>query len=345
MRIYSNQLSDNLRNNFAKVYIISSDEPYWYEYAGSLIIQKAISMGFSTSNKENFSDDSISLDDLREALTSTGLFADNIIVEVSLTNIKSEKAKKVISLITECLHDDLLVILKIPQVTQADLKTKIMQALDKEAVTIIYYPATDQDLINLITEKSQQFNLNLSYEAKNLIKQTYEGNLFALVQSLEKLSLSGFSGNVDLNSISQYIENSNHFSVFSIIDSFIDSKVSADKRLRIIETLKDEGIQMVDMISKLGSAISNLYELKDCLDNNISPDTFFDAHPLLKALKQKRQIYITAAQSISTATLKQMIKLICKADIYARSFDNEMAYLLIRDIVVLRNNPKTILVE
>ena len=83
MRIYSNQLSDNIRNNFAKVYIISSDEPYWYEYAGSLIIQKAISMGFSTSNKENFSDDSISLDDLREALTSTGLFADNIIVEVS----------------------------------------------------------------------------------------------------------------------------------------------------------------------------------------------------------------------------------------------------------------------
>lgn len=337
MKIYSNQLQNNLSNALAPVYLFSSNEPYWLMYASELVISAAEKKGFSRANKVRFTDDDLNFDKLVEALSSPGLFADNIIVEVNLSSIKG-KAAQALTLIHEYLNPDLLAIVTIPQISQSELKLKTLANLDQAGITTIFYPATDQEISNLINQTSQKFGITLPIDCQILLKQTYEGNLFSLCQSIEKLSLSGIKGNISIETLSEHIENDNHFSIFAIIDTFVQSNASLAKRIRVLDSLRAEGQTVTEIISKLGSAIHTLYEIRTILDQGGNLEKFYESHPMLRVMKQKRLAYQNAANSIKISTFKQMIKLICQADILSRSFNENQAFLLLREIMALRTN-------
>lgn len=337
MKIYSNRLKEHLAKQLDKVYIFASDEPFWLMNAAEMVVEKACQCGFSRSNKERFTDDDLNLDNLSEALTSPGLFADNIIVEINLSSLKP-KNQTVLQTVAKSLHDDLVVIITLPQISQADLRTKNIAALDKLGISVIFYQATDQEIYNLIADTCSKYQIVLNNNAQALLKQTYEGNLFALCQSIEKLNLCGFTGNISLDVLKDHIENDNHFSIFTIIDTFINNQISIQKRLRVLNTLRDEGENVTDMVNKLGNALSTIYEIRCIIDNGGNLESFFESHPLLRSFKQKRDQYINTANTLSLATLKYMLKLICKADILARSFNEDMAFLYLREIVAMRSS-------
>lgn len=123
MLLYQNKLDEALaRGDFAPVYILCSDEPFWHEEYTERIIALAEKRneGYTRTNKVGFDDDSINLATLEEACSSTGLFADKVIIVLSLKSIKS--GTPALNSLASCLNPDMLAIVRLPRISKGDLK-------------------------------------------------------------------------------------------------------------------------------------------------------------------------------------------------------------------------------
>ncbi len=337
MKIQSYNFASNLQSNLANVYIFSSDEPFWLEESTNMVFAKAKSLGFDTTNRYRFSDDAIDLNELQNCCESPGIFADKVFVILNLSGLKT-RSLEILKNVATYLNSSLYVIITLPQLSNKELAHKSLAPLDKQGVTVVFYPSTTNELIQLLMRKAQLFNIRLQQDAALLLIETYEGNIFAMVQSLEKLSLSGLAGTITADVVRQYSENNNHYSIFSIVDSFIDPNFAIVKRLRMLNTLHDDGYTAVELVAKVGSAITALYEIRYRLDHRESLEPWYEKHPLLRTFKQKRALYERGAQATTLSHLSHLMRLINKADILARSFQEDAAMLLMREIAVNRNN-------
>src|SRR5574344_592813 len=319
MKIYSNKLDENLRAGLNGCYIFASNEPFWLTNASERVLEQAYAKGFTPENKYSFSDDNLNLDALQEACSSPGLFANKVVVTLNIKNLKG-RAAEALKLVKE-------------------LRNSLLAPLEKVAIVVIFYPLSDNEMMNFIVEQAKKYQISFQRDGISLLYRTYEGNLFALVQAIQKLNLCGYTGVVNTDILKNNIDSDNHFSTYDLVEGFVDANNTAQKRLRMLESLKNEGVSITDILSKIGQALTSLYELRSLIDNNQNIETWFEKHPLLKLLKSKRSIYSQGANSISSESISHLLNLLCQADILARSFDEESAFLILREIAVSRSFP------
>lgn len=340
MKIYGKDFYTVAGKEIRPVYILSTDEPFWAEDGCKFIFEHAAGEGFNDATPVSFSEDGFNKDSFSEACTSPGLFAAHTEVKLVLKGFKSNVAKQALTILNESLNPALLAIVCLPRLSGQDLKSsKVISALEKKGLLTIFYPLEGNNLFSFIRQRASMNNLQLDQSSISLLAEAYEGSMSALVQVLEKLSLSGYSGKVPTNVVTNSISADNHFSSFSLTEAFISSNVSPEKRIRIIHNLSEQNTPAYEMTARIGNALSDLLSIRLLLDANKSPDSFFDNHRLLKMLKFKQPMYLQGAKSLSTAALKRLVRLICLADIKARSFDEEGAVLILEEIAVERSYP------
>ncbi len=340
MQIYSNQLNAELQKGIAPLYIISSDEPFWHSDASSAIIANAKSKGFTNYVYSSFSDDSVNLEQLADTCSSPGLFAERVIVVLTVNSLKSKNGKEAMNIISQSLNPTLLPIITLPRLSKSELgPKKFYGALANKGLLTIFYPLKDNEFINFIIARANKYGLTLNAEGAAMIQSAYQGNMFALVQTLEKLSLAGYKGYVPPEEIRENISSGNHFSIFDLIDAFVDASVQPSKRLTMLSSLKGEGYSATELVTQVGNAFTDLIKMRMILDSGAPLNDFFDKHRLLKALKTKRPIYQHGAETLTLSQLRKMINLVCEADIKARSFDDEGALMILQELAIARSYP------
>lgn len=340
MLLYQNKFDEQLaQGKLYPVYIIASDEPFWHdEYTNKIInLAEKTNQGYTKDNKVSFDDDNKNLAALEEACSSTGLFAEKVIVILTLKNLKS--GALMLASLASCLNNDLLAIVRMPRISKADLKQKSLATLDGVGITTVIYPMNERDAINFIQTRAARMHLDLDVEGAYLIYEAYEGNLGAQIQALHKLDLAGYTNKKLLSKdiIRDQIAADRHFTVFEFKDALIDPEVSPQKRLKILHTLYTEGENISTLIRNAGNAITELLEMRSKLDNGIMLESWFNENPILRVLKTKQILYKKAANSISTKGVLKLSKLICRADLEARFYREQMAMLLLEEICVLRS--------
>lgn len=340
MLLYQNKLDEALaRGDFAPVYILCSDEPFWHEEYTERIIALAENRneGYTRTNKVGFDDDSINLATLEEACSSTGLFADKVIIVLSLKSIKS--GTPALNSLASCLNPDMLAIVRLPRISKGDLKNKALAPLDNVGITTVFYPMDERNTVRFIQNRAAQMQIGLDPEGASLIYEAYEGNLGAQIQALNKLDLAGLShqGLLPVAVVRDQVAADRHYTAFEFKDALLDPDVRPQKRLKMLYTLCAEGERLAVLIRNAGNAINDLLEMRTRLDRGIMLDSWFNENPVLRALKSKQQLYLRAANSISTAGVLRLCDLICRADLEARYYHEDTAIMILEEICVLRS--------
>ncbi len=338
MKIYYKDLNNKLSQGIAPIYILSSDEPFWHEEVQKEIINASLNFGFTLDNKVSFSGDSLDIDEFGGSCLSPGLFADKIIVTLTLSDLKQGTAA--LTMLKETLNPTLLAIVCLPQLSNSDLKSKILAPLVEAGIAIVFYPLDERQQIDFVMDRARRLNLQLDQEAAFILKESYLGNLAALNQAIQKLELAGFAnkGLITADIIKEQTSYENHFSIFELTEAFIDYNYPIIKRINVLKTLYNEGVNIAVLIMRVGAALKTLYEMRTIIDRGALLDDFFGNHPLLRNLRSKQNIYRMAANSITTPQIQDLIKILCEADIKARNFDEKYALMLLEEIAVKRTN-------
>ena len=329
MNIKPEQLHSSVSNQMASTYFAFGAEILLVEQSLSTIKAAARENGFTERFRFDI-DGNFSWDSMFSLISSPSLFAEKRIIECRLTSGKiGVRGSKALTEIVEALPEDILLIISSGKLEMVQQKSKWFKALDKNGVIIQHWEVQSNQLVGWITRNMTQLGLNSNIEAANAIAYCTEGNLLATMQEIEKLKIAYPDGKINLKEYLDQIDQQSQYSVFGLIDSALLG--DTDKVNKIFNSLVDDSIPPVILISSLYREITNLVMMSIELKTNDTLESILNKHRVW----QKRKPFISnALKKHSYQKLQKILLKLGRIDRSLKGMDNLNVYDELQNVVI-----------
>lgn len=312
IRIYPEQVTSQLTDKLKTCYLIFGNDPLLSQESMDKICQVAQQQGFSERYTYSL-DTSIDWDTIYHLSQSLSLFASRqililILPESGPTSAIAEKLLK----LAELLHPDLLLILCGGKLTKAQENSAWCKKIGQDAVYINCLTPEQSRLPQWINQRAKAISVTLDKQANELLCYCYEGNLLALNQALERLSLLYPDGNLTLPRVKEAVNNAVNFTAYHWVDALLAGKI---KRVwHILQQLQREDYEAVILLRIMQRELILLLTLTQ---QNSDKDLkkLFDQHKIWQA---RRPLISAALQRLSIRELQFAIQLITHAELHLK---------------------------
>lgn len=206
--------------------------------------------------------------------------------------------------LTGLLHDDLLLIVRGNRLTRAQENAAWYNALSKNAVLINCQTPEQAQLPRWVAARARQMKLSPDEAAIQLLCYCYEGNLLALNQALERLSLLWPDGKLTLPRVEQAVNDAAHFTPFHWVDALLAGK--STRALHILQQLRLEASEPVILVRSIQRELLQLVNLKR--QSAQTPlRTLFDKQ---RVWQNRRPLISEALNRLSAEQLWQAVRLL-----------------------------------
>lgn len=326
IRIYPEQLSAQLQDGLRACYLLCGNEPLLLQESQDAIRAAAQQHEFS----EHFSvtlDASTDWDAIFSTCQELSLFASRQTLLLMLPENGANAAigEQLVKLST-LLHSDILLILRCPKLTKAQENSAWYKALSTNGVMVPCLTPEQAQLPRWVATRAKAMKLTLDDAANQLLCYCYEGNLLALSQALERLSLLWPDGKLTLPRVEQAVSDAAHFTPFHWVDALLAGK--SKRALHILRQMKAEDSEPVIIIRTLQRDLMTLLQLQRQMANT-ALRTLFDQH---RVWQNRRPLFSDALQRISAQQLLQAIRLLTRIEMtlkqdYCQSLWSELETL------------------
>ncbi|GMQ92132.1 MAG: DNA polymerase III subunit delta [Gammaproteobacteria bacterium] len=276
MQLKPQELAGHLHNGLVSAYLIGGDEPLLVDEACMAIRHAAKKAGFQDRQVFNV-DRSFDWIALAEASRSLSLFAERRLLELRIPNARpGDAGRKYLQAFLENPPDDTLLLVICGKVDKATRNTKWIKALDHVGVVSIAYPVVARELPTWITQRLKARGLVAEPGVLPLLTYHFEGNLLALAQEIDKLSLLVSEGRLSVADIEHNLSDNARFSVYALVDACLQGDAAA--ALRILNTLRAEGTEPVLIIWALARESRNMVSIARQLQGGDNEAYVFQKH-------------------------------------------------------------------
>ncbi|OMQ25538.1 DNA polymerase III subunit delta [Serratia oryzae] len=309
IRLYPEQLAAQLREGLRACYLLSGNEPLLLQESQDLIRHAAQQQQFT----EHYS---ISLDVHTdwEAIFSIcqamSLFASRqtLLLTFPENGPTAPIAEQLVKL-AGLLHEDILLVLRGPRLTKAQENSAWFKALSPNGVLISCQTPEQAQLPRWVAQRAKSMQLELDDAANQLLCYCYEGNLLALSQALERLSLLHPDGKLPLPRVEQAVSDAAHFSPFHWLDALLAGK--SKRAWHILQQLQQEDVEPVILLRTLQRELLMLLTLQRRMAST-PLRTLFDQH---KVWQNRRSLITQALQRLSGQQLQQAVRLLAQIEV------------------------------
>lgn len=311
MKIFADRVVQTLERQWFNCYLLFGNEPLFIQESRDLIIAKAKQLGFEEHHRFTL-DKSLDWNELFDCTQALSLFSSKQIIELTVpeSGISAAAGKSLLEF-APSLHQDIVLILTGSKLTRAQESAKWFKALNGCLVNCAT-PDTKR-LPQWVSQRCHTMQLKPDHEALMLLCQWHEGNLFALSQSLEKLTLLFPDGVLTLLRVQESLSRHNHFTVFHWIDALLEGKPK--RACRILSQLEVEGVEAIILLRSLQKELMQLIKMKQ-MQQQTSLQQVFDQ---FKIWQTKKPLYSAALARLDLRKLKQAISLLSAIEIEAKT--------------------------
>lgn len=310
MQIKTGQLEASLAKNLAPVYLFSGDEPLQLGEAADAVRKAAQLAGFV--NRELLIADNahFNWNQLAETADSFSIFADKKIIDLRLPSgtVGVEGAKALVAY-CERLPDATLLIITLGKLSKDALKSRWVQAIDKQGVIMQVWPLEGLDLQHWLQRRMQQRGLDTSTEGLRILLNRVEGNLLAAAQEIEKLYVLYGSGRIESQHIADAVVDSSRYDVFKLMDSVLSGNV--ERIFKILSGLKAEGIAAPIVLWALTREARMLIKIKLALASGQDKEMVFRNNQIWD---KRKQLVSESLKRLGDSDLQSLLVLSAKAD-------------------------------
>ncbi|EBS1064633.1 DNA polymerase III subunit delta [Salmonella enterica] len=309
IRLYPEQLRAQLNEGLRAAYLLLGNDPLLLQESQDAIRLAAASQGFEEHHAFTL-DPSTDWGSLFSLCQAMSLFASRQTLVLQLPeNGPNAAMNEQLATLSELLHDDLLLIVRGNKLTKAQENAAWYTALADRSVQVSCQTPEQAQLPRWVAARAKAQNLQLDDAANQLLCYCYEGNLLALAQALERLSLLWPDGKLTLPRVEQAVNDAAHFTPFHWVDALLMGK--SKRALHILQQLRLEGSEPVILLRTLQRELLLLVNLKRQ-----------SAHTPLRALFDKYRVWQNrrpmigdALQRLHPAQLRQAVQLLTRTEI------------------------------
>ncbi|WP_145515378.1 DNA polymerase III subunit delta [Yersinia aleksiciae] len=309
IRVYPEQLVAQLHEGLRACYLLCGNEPLLLQESQDHIRQVAAQHDFT----EHFSfalDAHTEWDSIFSLCQALSLFASRQTLllsfpESGLTAPMNEQLVKLSGL----LHPDILLILRANKLTKAQESSVWFKALSPNGVFVSCQTPEQTQLPRWVSTRAKSLDLDIDDAAIQLLCYCYEGNLLALSQALERLSLLYPDGKLTLPKVEQAVNDAAHFTPYHWLDALLAGK--SKRAWHILQQLQQEDSEPIILLRTLQRELLQLLTLKRRMDQ-VPLRALFDQ---FKVWQNRRPIMTQALQRLSMPQLQQAVHLLTQMEI------------------------------
>ncbi|WP_244880429.1 DNA polymerase III subunit delta, partial [Yersinia aleksiciae] len=207
------------------------------------------------------------------------------------------------------LHPDILLILRANKLTKAQENSVWFKALSPNGVFVSCQTPEQTQLPRWVSTRAKSLDLDIDDAAIQLLCYCYEGNLLALSQALERLSLLYPDGKLTLPKVEQAVNDAAHFTPYHWLDALLAGK--SKRAWHILQQLQQEDSEPIILLRTLQRELLQLLTLKRRMDQ-VPLRALFDQ---FKVWQNRRPIMTQALQRLSMPQLQQAVHLLTQMEI------------------------------
>jgi DNA polymerase III subunit delta len=313
MRIYADKLDDHLSRSLMQVYLLFGNEPLLIDESRRSIDSAARKQGFEERSRY-IADATLNWDHVFNQCQSLSLFSSRQIIEIEVpeSGLSAPHAKELASLAQQLNNETLLVVLG-GKLTKAQETSKWFTSFLTNGCWVSCLTPDLQRLPQFVAQRCRSLGLNPDPEAIQMLAQWHEGNLLALIQSLEKLALIYPDGRLTLIRLEQALSRSNHYTPFQWVDALLEGK--SNRAQRILRDLEADGTEVIILLRTIQKEIMLLLEFERKMTNQ-PLNTLFDK---ARIWNSKRPLYTSALRRLNRAKLRHIIRLLCDIEMTTKT--------------------------
>lgn len=309
IRIYPEQLAAQLTDGLRACYLLLGNEPLLLQESLDHIRHHAQSQAFT----EHFSftlEQNTDWDAIFGVCQALSLFASRqslllILPENGPNATMAENLAK----LAQLLHQDVLLIIRGGKLSKAQENSAWFKALSQNGVYVSCLTPEQAQLPRWVAQRAKRLRLELDDAASQLLCYCYEGNLLALMQALERLTLLYPDGKLTLPRVEQAVNDAAHFTPFHWLDALLAGK--GKRAWHILQQLRLEDCEPVILLRTLQRELMLLVALQRQMA--ATPlRTLFDRQ---KVWQNRRTLLTQALQRLDAQRLRQAIGLLARLEI------------------------------
>ena len=274
MKLTYFQLESHLVKNLDGIYVISGEELFLKQEAIQLIRKASKQAGFN--ERIRIAPEDNNEDALYTALNSSSLLAEKRLIEINFRDsLPNKTTSQILERYATSPSPDTILLIELGKLDTKITKNNWYAALEKKGIIITIWPISREALLQWIIQRAKKYKLSFEPEAVNLLADYTEGNLIAAAQAIEKIYLLK-PEIIDTHLIKTILTDESHFTVFD----FIEQVIIGDKKrlLRMLESLKKEGIEPAIIVWGLTREMRLLSDLAEGLKQGLTYDSLFQKH-------------------------------------------------------------------
>ncbi len=335
MKIYHNQLQQTLTQGFKPVWLVFGDEPWQKNDSIAKIKSHSQQQGFSEIIRFS-SDNKFDWQQLIDEYQSMSLFASQRIIEVEFTTVKiGDSGNKALLALSEIIKansslQDVTFIFHGPKLDGPSANRKWFKNLTSQGCYLPLYDIDVKGLPRWLQNQARAINVNLAPELSSLLIELFEGNLPALEQELQKLSLL-FPNNqqISLSDAEQLVIKQAKFNPFQIIDALLQG--NCKKCLIMLDQLKQEGTAAGQIIWVFHKEINQLYAM---LDKLVQGKQLNELYKEYRIWDKRKPLYQHALTHITLKNVKRALTRLADIDLISKTSSEFDAFILLADLCI-----------
>lgn len=331
MKIYANQIQQNLSKGLSSCYLLFGDEPFQIDDCRKKIKAAAKQQGFDEFIRLA-DDDQFDWLDVAQHCQAMSLFSDKKIVEVELNSNKIGKAgADVLKQIAPELDDNTILVLFGPKLDSNQTKSAWFKALDKAGLYIPVYEIDGNHLTRWLQQQLVENGLSMDTNAQQYLLNFTSGNLLATSQELQKLNMAlGPKQHIDISIIERFVADQAKYSVFQFIDSIWAG--NSQRSMTILQRLKLEDFEPNIIMWSLQKDLILLNQLQSAVAKGTPPTPVFDKH---RVWKNKQNVFLNVANKLPATAINEALKLLSELDFAIKKFSPQCPYSMFAHIALL----------
>lgn len=328
MRIYHNQLAQTLNQSTVACWLVFGDEIWQKNDAIGQIKSHLKQQGFQEIIRFT-GDEKFDWQDVIDEVNALSLFAENRLIEVDMTNLNvSDSNQNKIKSLSENIPNDVVLLCHGEKLDGKQSKKAWFKRLSDLGCYLPVYELEGQAIIRWLQSQCRQYGLNLAHEAQQLLIDSYEGNLPALSQEIQKLSLLFGNSTIQVHDIESLLTTQARYSPFQTIDAMISGDLV--KCFHMLEQMRQEGNAVGQLIWLLHKELHLLLKMKTELE---ATNAIAEVLKTNGIWEKKKKGYTKALSSIDKNNIKYSISRLNATEQLSKTVSDFDGFNLLKDVM------------
>ena len=265
MKIKLEQLKQQLQQSLKPIYIVTGDEPLLVDETSRYIRKIAKQQGFNEHELIQVTA-IFNWDKLLYSQQALSLFSEKSILELNLLNGQPNKVGKA-SLLAYAHNPptEKLLLLRLPKLAATVQKSRWFTELATIGVVIPIHRVTTEQFPIWVKRYLSRAKLRTSTAGIAMLTDLSAGNLLAIKQTTEKLSLLYGAGELSVTQIEACLNDNTYYYVYDLLDTILILNIK--RSISILHKLKATGTEATLILWVLTKEIRTLAQLAQAAVN------------------------------------------------------------------------------